>query len=197
VSPTRSHPSHDDWIRWIEEHPGDDRTTLEKHLQGCARCREIVQVLRTLESARRASSWETPPEALAASAEKRPSEPTVVPPPETESVEWSLAGVRAVGGSLATAGEARFASQVFDDGEIGILAVPPRGDGRWIIRGTIWLRRGEGDIHVSLVHGEHVISTTTVRSGVDFEIEEVVGAGWHLEVRLPGGGGLRLEEPGS
>jgi hypothetical protein len=52
-------------------------------------------------------------------------------------------------------------------------------------------------VHVALVHGEHVIATTTVRSGADFEIEEVVGEGWHLEIRLPGGGGLTLEEPGS
>jgi hypothetical protein len=195
VSPIRSHPSHDDWIRWIQDRSGDDRDALEKHVQECARCRKIVKVLRELESARRTTTWETPPDTIAAFAEKRPNEPVVAPSPETESVEWRPAGVRGVEGGLATAGEARLASQVFEDGEVGILAVPPRGDGRWVIRGTIWLRRGDGDIHVSLVHGEHVIATTTVRSGADFEIEEVVGEGWHLEIRLPGGGGLRLEEP--
>ncbi len=197
MTPTDSHPSHDDWIRWVEARPGDDRSSLTKHLETCEHCRNIVQVLRELKSAQQARRWESPPDSAAESAAERPKESAALPLPEAESVEWQESGVRSPEGSLAAAGEARLASRVFDDGEVGILAIPPHGDGRWVIRGKVWLRHDTGSIQISLVDGEHVVATTTVQSGADFVIEEVVDEGWHLEIRLPGGGGFTLKEPGS
>jgi len=154
--------------------------------------REIV------ERARRLATWVVPPEDLVQRVLDRPDEPALEAPRASGAVEWKPLDVRGTGGTggAAAAGAARLASQVFDDGEVGIVAVPPSGDGLWQIQGRVWLRRDDAAvIRVVLVDGEHVIASIATTSGRDFEIHEAVGTGWELEIHLPSGDVLVLGEP--
>ena len=195
MTPSRSHPSQQEWTHWIEDPASaTDPAALQQHLAKCTVCRRMVDTLRDVLKARRVSRWEAPPPGLVDRALKRPVEPAPPVPSRPRRLEWEPLDVR--GGALGTAGAARLSSRVFDEGEVGIVAVPPAGDGVWQIRGKVWIRGEDpGELRVTLVHEDHVIATTTTRSGADFELEEAVGPGWTLEIHLPSGRTLTFEEP--
>lgn len=187
------HPSSEHWLQWIE-HPESvkDSAMLEQHAQQCEECRATIAVLRQFAVARGATQWTTPPEDLTDRAIESSRETPIASSPEFDPTESGPPEVR--GAEFGKDPGARFVSRVFAEGEIGILAVSPEGEGRWKIRGRIWLHEAEGNTAVHLVHGEHVVASTTTDASGQFLIEEIVSAGWSLEVHLPSGRALKIEE---
>ena len=45
-----------------------------------------------------------------------------------------------------------------------------------------------------LVHGEHVVASTNSDASGQFVIEEIISSGWSLEVHLPSGRAIKIEE---
>lgn len=193
MSDPKKHPSQEDWLLWLER--GEEvvgASVLEAHLRECDPCRASVALLRELRDAGRVITWSPPPDAIVERAAALPAGGSVPPVGDLEPSSLEPAGVRGAGN--VTEADARIITRVFHDGEVGVLVLPPGGDGRCHIRGTMWLRSLEGDIRVVLAHDEHAIAEVIVRSGQEFEIEEFVPSGWRLEFHLPNGRGLILDE---
>ena len=187
------HPSEEKWLQWIE-HPQSvpDSAMLAQHAKQCEECRAVIAMLRELAVARGVRQWTSPPEDLTDRAIETSREIPITPPREFDSTESGPTGIR--GSEFGREPGARFASRVFAEGEIGILVVSPEGDGRWKIRGRIWLHEAEGNTVVHLVHGEHVVASSTTDASGQFLIEEIVAGGWALEIHLPNGRAFKIEE---
>ncbi|HMB67999.1 MAG TPA: hypothetical protein VKU85_01765 [bacterium] len=197
MTPRRPHPDLLTWTRWMED-PGSlpDSDEMERHLGRCESCRRLVEMLREVGTARRVSRWASPPEETVWSALNRPAEPAPRVPRRPRRAEWQPLDVR--GGGLGATGEARLASHALENAEVGIVAVPPGPDGRWRITGKVWVRGGQSvELEVVLIHDDHVVAVTRTTPAGEFELEEVVGPGWSLEVHLPDGTAVTLAEPAS
>jgi len=197
MTPRRPHPDAAAWSRWIDDPASAaEGAELEAHLESCASCRRLVEMLREVHVARRVARWDSPPETAVWAALSRPAEPAPARPGRPRRVDWEPVDVRGVG--LGATGLARVASQALRDGEVGIVAVPPGPEGRWRITGKVWTHgRPTATAEIVLVHDDHVVGVTRTGESGDFELEEVVGPGWSLEIHLPGGETVTLEEPGS
>lgn len=153
-----------------------------------------------LDRAARWAQWEdAPPSCLeAASRIPRDSGQDMAPPATSRAhiAPWQAPDVRAVGVETAAAGNARSVVHAFDGGELALVATPPRGDTRWKVQGSFWLRTPSREpIRVLWLHGEHVLATVAAADGDLFEMEAFVSAGWTLEVHLPDGLVLEIPEP--
>jgi len=160
----------------------------------CDRCRAEADLVRTAATARRWRRWTSPPADLSQRARRFPGRPHTPPPPhEVRPATWVAGDVRAhpLGGSSPS----HLVSEIVDDAEISVAAVPPDGDGTWRIEGRIWLRRGEGAIRLVLRQDDHVLVHTATRDGEFFELDEPVGPGWVLEIHLPSGEVVAVEDP--
>jgi anti-sigma factor RsiW len=193
VTVPEPHPTQELWLQWIENPESvKDSAMLEQHAKQCEECRATIALLRKLAAARRAKQWTSPPDELTDRAIKSSQETPMTPSPDFDPTESGPPEVR--GAEFGKEPGARFASRVFAEGEIGILVVPPEGNGRWKIRGRIWLHEAEGNAVAHLVHGEHVVASSTTDHSGQFLIEEIVAAGWALEVHLPSGRAIKIEE---
>ncbi|MAF27202.1 MAG: hypothetical protein QF819_01310 [Gemmatimonadota bacterium] len=193
----RNHPAPDDWRAWLEgKGTARRRTELEEHHDTCVRCRREVGTLRVLLRAKQAMKWVAPPERVRKLVERLP-DGRLLPDltAAARPLAWAPADVR--GGGMGAAGQTRMVSRVVPEAEVGIMATPPKGDGRWRIQGKVWLRKEKpGDaVRIALIHQEHVIARADLPSGGDFVLDEAVGSGWTLEVHLPDGETLTLEDP--
>lgn len=103
--------------------------------------------------------------------------------------------VRAASDSLA-GGDEVVVTCPHDDADVTVSISPPDAEGRWRLSGRAWLLgAASGDVTLALVHEDHVLQTSTVADGEYFELEDVLPDGWHLEVHLPGGSSLRVDDP--
>lgn len=153
-----------------------------------------------LSTSRRGARWMDPPEDLvrrADSAFAGGAEPLQTPRLKTR--EWTPVDVRSLPVLDPVAlGEsnAHTISRGFDGGEVGLLVVPPEGDGRWRIQGTIWLQsKSDRTLRVLLVHRDHVLHSLAIQSDELFEIEEFTPAGWSVEIHVPLLGNIVIEDP--
>jgi hypothetical protein len=197
MTPRPRHPDPAAWSQWIDDSVSTpDAAELERHLETCAGCRRLVGLLREVRTARRIARWDTPPESVVWPAMSRPAEPPPRLPRRARRADWQPLDVRS--GGLGATGEARTASHALADGEVGIVAVPPGPEGRWRITGKVWRHGGpSGSADVVLAHADHVVAVTRTGAAGDFEMEEVVGPGWSLEIHFPDGPTVTLGEPGS
>ncbi len=195
TKPTR-HPTFDEWLVWLDAgSPAEDGSPMAEHLEGCEHCRGLVSTVRDLWRAGRSGGWRTAPGDLVDRAlESLGGEPAPPLPLQSRRLPWRPLDVR--GHALPDTGAVRDLSRVVDAGEIGILATPPAGDGRWRLRGRVWLRKSTDQIvTILLVHGEHVLARVDATDGMDFLIDEEVAPGWHLEIRFPDAEPLIVEAP--
>ncbi len=196
MNPRQAHPGMDIWVRFIagEGEGTEERESLASHLESCSRCTKDTEFLQNLQRARRVPKWVAPPTELSSAARRRPQGATLPPAPtQPRNVRWAPADVR---GGVSTASASRMVSRMFPQAELGIVAIPPEASGEWRIEGRVWLREADARaIQVLLVHDDHVIASTEVFDGGYFELEDVVGSGWSLELHLPTGETLRLEDP--
>jgi hypothetical protein len=196
MNPHGPHPSLEDLLRWREgELAAAPAKAVQEHVDACAQCAGESSLLDEIVLARRTSRWTSPPARLREKVRRFPGAvDTPAAPLSSQGLQWSPPDVR--GGGLGGATENRVVSQVFPHAEVGIVAVPPRGDGSWRIEGRVWLEQNdERPIQLLLVHDDHVIARSRTHDGDFFSFDEVVGPGWVLEVHLPRGEVLTLEDP--
>lgn len=196
MNPRSPHPTLEDLLRWREGDLSSARgAALQEHVATCLRCASESELLDEVVHARRARSWTSPPARLREKVRRFPGAiDTPSAPRHSQGLQWAPPDVR--GGGLGGGTENRVVSQVFPGAEVGIVAVPPRGDGSWRIEGRVWLeKKDDRPIQLLLVHDDHVIARSKTSDGDFFSLEEVVGPGWVLEVHLPVGEVLTLEDP--
>ena len=156
---------------------------------------------RLLEDAGKHRVWVDPPADHTEAAASLPSsgQASMAPKPDAAAsmVNWAAPDVR--GTAPATvAGQPRTATHAFDAGEVTLMITPPQGNASWRIQGTVWLREPVTvPFRVFWVQGEHVVHALEATEGELFEMEEVVGAGWQIEIHLPDGSVLCVAEPQS
>ena len=194
MTPRPKHPGTGDWLRYLDGAAGEG-VEMERHLAACSSCREEVAFLRGIEGARRVPRWAAPGARARTSARTLPGGASVPPPPRrAAAVAWPPSDVRGAG--LLETGGARMVSHSTPEADLGVLAVPPRGNGPWRIEGRIWLARpATGSIRIVLVHDDHVFAARETEDGGRFTLEEVLPPGWTLEVHLPGGRTLLVKDP--
>ena len=186
------HPDLRDLLDVLDDPTRDGR--LAEFAAHCDRCRAEAELVRTASRARGMRRWAYPPAELSRRAQRFPGRPgTPAPPREVRPARWVAGDVRAhpLGGSS----QSYLVSEIVDEAEISVAAVPPDGDGTWRIEGRVWLRHGPGDIRLILRQDDHVLIHTTARDGEFFELDEPVGPGWVLEIHLPSGEVVAVEDP--
>ena len=196
MSPRSTHPTHDEWLEWLQlPEAAPERPLLQRHHDACARCRDDVAVLRVVGPAVRVRTWARPPDQLRRAVRALAGSRTSPPEPrQVQRMQWEPAEVRA--GTSVLPDTPRVVTRVFEEGELGLVAVPPLAGGRVRLQGRVWLReRAEGPIAVLLVDGEHVVAELAVGPDGFFELDEFVGPAWKLEVHVPGGRPLIVEAP--
>jgi hypothetical protein len=73
---------------------------------------------------------------------------------------------------------------------------PPDAEGVWRVGGRVWLLEESNQrLSAALMHGDHVLQSTRIVDGEYFELEDVLPRGWHLEIHLPEGVCVRVEDP--
>ena len=190
-----SHPTLDDWLRWLDHAmPAPERGEFERHLGDCRRCDGDLGFLRGVRSARRMPHWEMPPDTLRRRVRRRPTVPQAPAPSRaSKALAWAASDIRGDGSFTA---EGRHIARVFPEAELGIMATPPGSDGLWTLEGRVWLRRPSDEpIRVSLMVDSHVLACAGVSDGEYFEFAELLSPGWRLELRLPDGKTLVLDDP--
>jgi hypothetical protein len=189
------HPSLEDWLRWADDPAAfKDAAAMELHAQGCAQCRGEADLLRDVGRARRVQRWALPPASVRARTRRFPGH--IATPPAASArrtMAWLPTDVRS--DTLNGPAGSRIVSQILDEAELSVQATPPQGDGAWRLEGRVWLRKPAGRIQLVLRHDDHILARREVDDGEFFEIEDVVGPGWVLEVHLPSGQLLTLEDP--
>ena len=82
-----------------------------------------------------------------------------------------------------------------EEAELTITLRNTDGAGTWLVGGRVWLHQpATGVIRVALVHESHVLTLVEIGDGEFFELEEVLPRHWHLEIHLPTGTCLRLDD---
>lgn len=143
----------------------------------------------------RGTRWETPPDSVRDRVRRMPQEDRLEEPSPAETVDCLPEDVRAASASLEE-GQDVLVTRSHDVADLTVTVHPPEEDGHWTLDGRVWLREpGDAPIRVALVHGDHVLQTTTVADGEYFELSEVLPPRWHLEVHLPGAICLRVDDP--
>ncbi|MCA9753554.1 MAG: hypothetical protein KC591_15275 [Gemmatimonadetes bacterium] len=196
MTPAHRHPAPDAWRRWVEDPSAPEAAELEAHLARCESCRALVDGLRLAAPARRVAHWEEAPEDLVRAVFARTAERAPARPARTRPVPYEPLDIR--GAAIAGDTGTRIASRSLEGGEIGVFVTPPAAEGTWKIRGKVWLRDealADTELRLVLAQGEHVLASTTTRSGQDFVLEEVLAPGWQLELHLPTGDVWTLEDP--
>lgn len=143
--------------------------------------------------------WERPPQSVRDRVRRPPAEELLADVEPIEVVSVTPDDVRAAETSLDE-GEEIVISRSHEAADLTVSVQPPAEDGTWHISGRVWLTADVADatrIHVALVHDDHVLLTREAEDGEFFELEEVLPRGWQLEVHLPGGLCLRVDDPRS
>lgn len=188
------HPDLRPLLDVLEDPSRQDDALFARFAGHCDRCRAEADLVRTAVQARGMRRWAMPPADLSRRAQRFPGRPETPPPPRrARPAHWVAGDVRAhpLGGSS----QSHLVSEIVDDAEISVAAVPPEGDGTWRIEGRVWLRRGEGAIRLVLRQDDHVLVHAATRDGEFFELDEPVGPGWVLEIHLPSGEVVSVEDP--
>jgi len=191
-----NHPTLEQWRSWLAGDPsageGED---LREHLDGCAACADAVDLLRRLVDVALEDSWEPPPERVRSAAYELPRDRPVAPPSHAPMpVHWAPADVR--GGEVGRLQDGQMVVGSFAAAQMSVVAVPPEGEGLWRIDGRIWLRRpDQRSVRVVLCQQDHVLAQTECRDGESFQLEELLGPGWTLEIHLPTGESYELRDP--
>lgn len=196
MNPRSSHPTAEEWLAWLQLPVATpERLPLQRHHDGCERCRDDVAVLRVVGPALRVPTWARPPETLREAVRAiAGSKLSPAAPVQARHVDWEPVEVRA--GSSALRDSARVLARVFEHGELGVVAQPPLAGGRVRLQGRVWMREpADGPIAVLLVTGEHVVCDVAVGADGYFDLEEFVGPNWKLEFHLPQGLPLVVEAP--
>ena len=200
MSARRRHPSLEDWKLWIAS--GEQAGSLHDHHSTCTACRALVDTLRTVRRVRATGTWTTPPDHLTASAvavagRRRPPRPS-------RSVPLSCLPVDVRGDAVVMADDARIVAGSCEEGEVSVLVRPPLEDANWSFEARVWCSdTGQGGAHgdpgatitVVLVHDDHVIRSVEVADGARARVEDVVPGRWRLEIHMPGGTTLVLDDP--
>ncbi len=139
-------------------------------------------------------TWEAPPEEVLRRV-RRMEDSEVLPEPEESLVEsCAPEDVRAAAAAIDD-GDEVVITRSHEDADLTITIQPPDGEGDWMVSGRIWLRQeSEEPMQVALVHETHVLAAKRVENGEYFEFEEVLPRQWYLEVHLPTGACLRIDD---
>ncbi len=185
------HPSVEQWSQWLTSGASEP---LTNHLVSCASCTEEVELLRAL---RECVSVPLPGVVQRIPSDLVQRQPSRVPPLPMgkRRVAWRPKDIRGV--DFAIESGPRMLNLSDPEAEVSIRVSPPTADVMWTFEGSIWLTTDAPDptINLVLLLGDHVLELATARDGEEFVIRQVVGAGWTLEIHLPSGKSLVLEDP--
>lgn len=160
--------------------------------------------------ARAIGAWRSPPSAVVTRVmESAASRPASSGPASGVVAEDVAVGDGARAGAPATfarspgssrspwsGGTERTACWTWPGGEIALRVEAGTALGSWIVRGLVWARGADlGGLALDWVCGDHVLTTLELANGVPFQVEEITGPDWHLELRLPDGNAFVLGPP--
>ena len=111
-------------------------------------------------------------------------------------VRAKVTDVRSAGGP-SVADDARILAASCPDGEVSVLVHPPLDDARWRFEVRVWFADAPADstATVGLVHDDHVLQRVEVGDGETLRFDDVVPEGWTLEIHMPGGATVVLDDP--
>lgn len=154
--------------------------------------------------ARASAQWRSPPTALVVrTTDAAAFHPAAVgPAPATMMHEVGTGeGSRATdppGGAASgwSHGRERTACWNWAGGEIALRVEEGAALGSWIVRGVAWMRNPDvAAMSLDWVCDDHVLMSFAPEHGVPFQIEEITGPNWHLELRLSDGDAFILGPP--
>jgi len=191
-----NHPSIEAWHAWLsKEGAGPQRQEMTDHFQVCKQCQSDVELLKTLSKAEMDQPWEAPPVAISDEVANKPgSDPVPKLDHQPVSMEWTPPDVRSA--ALGAVDDGQMVVGSYPEAQMSVMAIPPQGEGLWRISGRVWLTDPDPrPLRVVLCLDDHVLTTAEVKDGENFEIEELLGPGWSLEVHLPTGESYELKDP--
>ncbi len=194
---TRSrHPAPEAWMQWLDGSlEPREAARLEAHRDACARCLAESEFLARVQTARGVAQWGTPGAPARRRARRLPGD-QAVPGPIANPVRIPVTPPDVRGAGTASLDDARMVTRVFSWGEVGVLVSLPQGDDPWRIDGRVWLRSPHGKrVRLVLVHDDHVLGSTEADDGEPFCFQEMLPAGWSLEVHVPGQRPVVMEDP--
>jgi len=136
-------------------------------------------------------TWRQPPQDLLDSVMQMPTDRALAPPPAQASRRaMRPEDIRSSGTAPSVQ------THEYDAAAVSLLVTPPEGEGLHTVRGFVWLKEPSDDeFEVAITSGEHVLGVTEARDGQEFELQELLGHAWQLEVHLPQDQVLILEGP--
>lgn len=153
----------------------------------------ITELERALEASR-TLHWAVPPASARRRARRLPSETPVRRLSPDAYLVARPADVRS--STVLGEPETTFTSHSSENADIS-LALTVRG-GFLQIEGRIWRADQDAraaEMEIVWVHGEHVLGRVLVGDGEMFRFEGAPVRGWTLEIALPGGRSLVLQDP--
>jgi hypothetical protein len=156
----------------------------------------LLDALRRARRARASGAWAEPPETLVERAFDAVREERMPRVCSRRVKARPSADVRS-GDSAAVADDARIVAASCPGGEISVLVHPPLRSAEWRFELRVWLPDADRDAvaQVALVHDDHVLHRCGVLDGRTVRFEEVSASGWTLEIHLPSGHTVVLDDP--
>ena len=140
--------------------------------------------------------WKEPPEDLVSRALGARREKRLPRTKRRRTVHWDAADVRSPGGP-SVADDAKIVAGSCPGGEVSVLVHPPLENATWSFEARIWFAEPDDTARavIGLVHDDHVLQRHEVADGEMCRFEEIVPDGWSLEIHLPDGDTVVLDDP--
>lgn len=190
----RRHPSLEAIRAWIAD--ADASPEIGEHVADCRSCRALVDALGAARRARSRGPWVDPPDDVVERALGVKSSRRLPRRDEKKTVHVDPADVRS-GDGAAVADDAMIVAGSCAGGDVSVLVHPPLDDALWRFEARVWLAESDGDASatIGLVHDDHVLQSHAAADGAMVRFEEIAPEGWCLEVHMPNGEVVVLDDP--
>lgn len=191
---TRRHPTLEQIRAWIAD--AGAVPEISAHVADCQSCHALVDALGAARRARSRGPWIDPPDDVVERSLRTKSSRRLPRRDTSKVVQFDPVDVRS-GDGAAVADDAMIVAGSCDGGDVSVLVHPPLDDVHWRFEARVWLAENDGDAKatIGLVHDDHVLQSHAASDGEMVRFEEVAPEGWCLEVHMPTGEVVVLDDP--